>query len=369
MVVLQFVISTVLAVGMLTIIKQMRYVRSASLGFDKENVVVVRGRSRRIVQGFEAFRNGLLSNPRILSVSGSSDIPVDPQYGNTSIYHRPSAAVANAIIFGIDYDYVDTYGMRILAGRNFSRDFATDVIGTAILNEAAARKMGLTPEDAVGKKLTGGFSKEGVPVVGVVEDFNYKSLREEVEPLAMLLHPEDIQNVSVRIRPGDVGEALKDIRRGWERSFPGEQFEFRFLDEYLQRLYEREMEMQAIFLVFSSLSILVACLGLFGLAAFTAEVRTKEIGIRKTLGATTASVTVLLSKEFVKWVLLANVAAWPLAWFLMNKWLRNFVYRVGMGWSVFAASSLAILTVAVLTFVFQALKAASANPVKSMRYE
>jgi len=369
MVVLQFMISTVLVVGMLAIIKQMRYVQSTSLGFDKENIVVIRGRSRQIARGFDAFRNGLLSSPRVLSVAGSSDIPGEPQYGNGSIDHQPSGATANVVFFEIDYDYLDVYGMRILAGRNFSRDLAAERNGAAVLNEAAAKKMGWTAEEAVGKRLVGGFAEKEVLVVGVVEDFNYKSLREEVEPLAMMLRPEGILTVSVRIRPGDAGEALKDIRRTWERSFPGEQFDFRFLDDYLQRLYERETEMRVLFSVFSALSILVACLGLFGLAAFTAEVRTKEIGIRKTLGATTASIAFLLSREFIKWILLANAAAWPLAWFLTGRWLRNFAYRTEIGWPVFMAAGLAILTVAVLTFISQAIKAASADPVKSMRYE
>jgi len=229
--------------------------------------------------------------------------------------------------------------------------------------------MGWTEEEAVGKEILGGFTEEGAQVVGVVQNFNFKSLRQEVEAVVMLLVPSSVASISIRILPGDVDRTLKTIERTWKRMFPGEQYDFRFLDSSIGALYRNEQNMQKLFIVFSVLSILVACLGLFGLAAFTAEVKTKEIGIRKTLGASASSVTMLLSKQFVRWVLLANLIAWPLAWFLMNRWLRNFAFRVDIGWLVFVSSGLTTLLIAVLTFIYQAAKAASANPADSLRYE
>ncbi len=369
MVIFQFIISTALIIGMLTVYKQMRYVQTRSLGFDKENVVTLPVRSEKVVQGYEAFRNQLLADARIDAVSASSEIPGDSHYGNGNVYHRSSGGMANLIFFSSDYDYLDTYRMKILAGRNFSRDLSTDEQRVMLLNEAAVIKLGWTPEKAVGKKLEGGFTDSSVEVVGVVKNFNFKSLRREVEPMALFLIPEYITDISIRILPGDMSKVLRDVQRTWERTFPGEQFEFSFMDSRIDRLYENDLKMQRIFLIFAALSIFVACLGLFGLASFTAEVKTKEIGIRKALGASSLSITLLFSKEFVRWILLANIAAWPLAWFFMNRWLRNFAYRDNMGWFVFALSAILTLLIAAVTFGGQALKAAHANPVESLRYE
>ena len=369
MVVIQFVISTTLIIGMFTIYKQMKFVQTRSLGFDKENVVILPVRSQQIVQSYDSFRNELMDNAQIVSVSASSEIPGDSHYSNGGVFYRESNVSANVIFFTSDYDYVDTYRMEILAGRGFSRDFSTDKEGTIILNEAAAQKIGWTPEEAVGKKLKGAFSTAATEVVGVVKNFNFRSLRREVEPVVLLLVPNYIRAISVRILPGDFGKTLNFIQQKWEDAFPGELFEFSFLDSRINELYEREKKMQNIFIVFSSLSILVACLGLLGLAAFTAEVRTKEIGIRKALGASAGSVTFLLSKEFIKWIILANIVAWPIAYYAMNKWLQNFAYKANIGWFIFLFSGFITLFIAIFTFIFQALKAAYANPADSLRYE
>lgn len=369
MVVIQFIISTVLIFGMFTILKQLKYIQNHDLGFNKENVVVLPVRSRQIAQHFDAFRTELLSGTQVVSMSGSGDIPGESRYSNGSIVHQSSNTAADVKFLTCDYDYVSTYEMEILAGRNFSREFSTDSEGVALLNEAAARKMGWSPDEAVGKKLMGGFTEEGVIVVGVVRNFNFKSLRQDVEAVTMLLLPNNIRSISIRIHPGDVTKTLTTIERDWTRFFPGERFEFSFLDSRIDALYRSEQNIQKVFMIFSGLSILVACLGLFGLAAFTAEVKTKEIGIRKTLGASASSVIVLMSREFIKWILLANLIAWPLGWFLMNRWLRNFAYRVDISWTIFVLSGLTTLLIAVVTFIYQALKAASANPVDSLRYE
>ena len=259
--------------------------------------------------------------------------------------------------------------MEVLAGRAFSRDFSTDTEGTIILNESAVYRIGWTPEEAIGKKLEGAYEENAAQVVGVVRNFHFESLRREVEPMALLLYPDYIRDISVRIKPGDVGRTLNFIQKKWESLFLGEQFEYSFLDNRINQLYESEKKMQDLFVIFSALSILVACLGLLGLVSFTAELKTKEIGIRKVLGASTGSLVVLLSKEFIKWILLANIVAWPLAWFMMNKWLQNFAYRANIGWIVFVLAGFVTMAIAIFTFIFQTVRTAGAKPVDSLRYE
>lgn len=369
MVVFQFVISIALIIGMFTVYKQMNFIQNRSLGFDKENVVILPVRGSQFAQGYQAFQNELVANSQIISVARSADIPSERIYGNTN-FRQPQKTddpVSIYIIYS-DYDFVDTYKMELAAGRNFSEDFGTDTTGTLILNEASANRIGWSSEEAIGKELV--YARNArAKVVGVVKDFNYKSAREEIEPLVLVLNPDYFFSISVRIAPGDVRKTLDFIEQKWSTSFPSELFEYSFLDQRINQLYESEQRMQSIFIVFSCFSIFVACLGLFGLAAFTAEVRTKEIGIRKVLGASTKNVILLLSNEFTKWVLLANIIAWPLAWFFMNKWMQNFVFKADIGWPIFIISGILALVIAVFTFSFQAIKAAYTNPVDTLKYE
>jgi putative ABC transport system permease protein len=369
MVIVQFSISIILIVGVFTICKQMRYIQTRSLGFDKENVVILPVGSQQIAQNYGSFRNELMQSPQIISASASSEVPADSHYSNSYLNRVGSEEPINMILFTCDYDYVETYRMEILAGRAFSRDLGTDTEGTIILNASAAHRIGWTPEEAVGKKLEGAYSESATQVVGVVKNFNFKSLRREVESMALLLYPDYIRDISIRIKPGDVRRTLNFIQQKWESLFPGEQFEYSFLDSRINQLYESEKKMQDLFVIFSALSILVACLGLLGLASFTAELKTKEIGIRKVLGASTGSVIMLLSKEFIQWILLANIVAWPLAWLIMNKWLQNFAYRTNIGWIVFVLAGLVTVLTAIFTFIFQTVRTACAKPVDSLRYE
>jgi putative ABC transport system permease protein len=369
MVIVQFSISIVLIVGMFTVFKQMRYIQTRSLGYDKENVAILPVRSRQVAQNYESFRNELKNNSQILSVSASSEVPADTHYSNTN-YRRPDSDEPILLYqFFSDYDYIETYRMEVIAGRAFSREFSTDTEGTLMLNESAALRFGWTPEEAVGKKLHQGDPNNAVQVVGVVRNFNFKSLRREVEPIALILYPDYIRKISVRIMPGDIERMLTFIQEKWESTFSGEEFEFSFLDNRINQLYASEKKMQNIFVIFSFLSILVACLGLLGLVSFTAELKTKEIGIRKVLGASTGNVILLMSKEFIKWIVLANIVAWPLAWFLMNKWLQNFAYRANLGLFIFLLAGFVTMLIAIFTFTFQTVKMACANPVNSLRYE
>ena len=369
MVLFQFLISSILIFGMFIVYRQMRYIQTRSLGFDRENVIVISARGQHIFQNYNALRNELLKDSGVISVSASSDLPGDPLYGNGSIFRQNSDEPINLIYFTADYDYVETLKMEMLAGRDFSRDFITDKDGCVVLNHAAVKRIGWTPEEAVGNVLLRGSEMPSLKVIGVVEDFNFKSLRTEVEPILIQLTSSSIGFISVRVAKGNIERHLDFIRKKWESTFLGEQFDYTFLDTRIQDMYEKEKKMQNLFLVFSILAILVACLGLFGLAAYTAEVKTKEIGIRKILGASTGRVTYFLSKEFIKWILIANILAWPVGWFFMNKWLQNFAYRIKIGWFVFLFTITVTLFIALISFIFQSLKAAWADPVDSLRYE
>lgn len=371
MTIIQFVISITLIFGTLTVLRQMNFIQTLFLGFDKENVVILPVRSNSVRQGFEAFRTDLTGSSKIIQVSGSNNVPGNVRYGDHIFTRKDNSKDFDLIFLGADYDFIDTYDMEILEGRNFSRDFGTDIQGTLILNEAAVQKIGLTPAEAVGKELYSTVFETTGQIVGVVKNFNFKSLRREIEPMTIMLFPDTnrIANISVRIAPGNVKEAIGLIEQKWAEFFPGDQFEFNFLDSRLDQLYQNEEKMKNIFIVFSVLSIFVACLGLFGLAAYTAAERTKEIGVRKVLGASSTSVILLLTKDFTKWVILANIAALPLGWFILSKWLQNFAYRISIGWYVFLLSAFIAFIIALAAVFFQAVKAAVANPVTSLKYE
>lgn len=370
MVVIQFVISTVLLIAMFTVYEQMQFVRNRSLGFAKDNLIIIPARSQKISQSYDLFRAELLQSTRVSAVSATFDLPGNPFFSNGDFYRKgyPEDYI-DLIILRSDYDYLDTLNMEILAGRGFSREFGQERERAIILNEAAVKRIGWTPEEAVGQIMDRGDPDAPLEVIGVVKNFNFKSLRREVEPAVIVLSPDRIRAIAVRTQTGDAERNLKLIQAGWEKVFPGEQFEYSFMDGRLEQQYSREYKMQRIFVVFAALSILVACLGLFGLAAYTAEVRTKEIGIRKTLGASMGSVTLLLSKDFIKWIIIANIIAWPAAYYFMNRWLQNFAYRIQLDWEVFLISLLLLLTISWCTVVFQALKAGLANPVDALRYE
>ncbi len=371
MAIIQFVISITLIFGTLTVLRQMNYIKTISLGFDKENIIVIPVRNSSVRQGFEAFRSELTGSSKIKLISGSSKVPGNARFGDHLFKRSETSEKFDLIYLTADFDFIDTYRMDIIAGRNFSRNFGTDTTGTLILNEAAVNKIGLTPEEAVGKDLYSTAFETNGKIVGVVKNFNFKSLRREIEPIVVYLFPNPgrTANISVRIMPGDPRETIDVIKQKWAKLFPGEQFEFYFLDSRLDELYKNEEKMQNIFIVFSGLSIFVACLGLFGLAAYGAGERTKEIGVRKVLGASSANVVMLLSKDFTKWVIVSNIAALPLGWFLMDRWLQNFAYRIDMAWPVFVLPGLIAFIIALSAVSFQAVKAARANPVNSLKYE
>ncbi len=372
MAVFQFVISIALIISTLIIYRQMVYIQNRSLGFDKENVVILPADSRTVQQNIEAFRNTLTQDTRVKSAAVSSNVPGSAMFSDTVFKRDDSDEVFSLIFMYTDYEFVDTYAFQISHGRNFSRDFSTDIQGAIILNQAAVREIGYTPHEVVGKKLLRFIDVnefEESTIIGVVEDFHFKSLHRIIEPCLLKLVPDEFRVISARIRPGDVRGTIDFIRQKWAETFPEEQFEYSFLDNRINLLYESEGKMRNIFLIFSILSIFVACLGLFGLASFTAEERTKEIGVRKVLGASVANILFLLAKEFTKWVLVANIIAWPVAYYMMNRWLQNFAYKETIGLWPFILSAILALIIALLTVSYQSIKAAFADPVDSLRYE
>jgi len=369
MVVVQFVISVTLIVGTITIYQQMQYIQNQPLGFDKENVVLIPVRSQKVIQGYEKFRNELLGSSRIQSLAVSSDLPGEAFYSNTNFISKDqNDNPVLLIVLATDYDFIDTYKIEVVSGRTYSKEFQSDTIGTIMLNEAAVKRFGWTPKEAIGKELS--FSgQENMKVVGVAKDFNFRSLHTEIEPMALLLYPTYFSAISVRLSPGELNRAVDFIQEKWASSFPGELFEFSFLDERMNQLYENEMKMQNIFTIFSFFSIFVACLGLFGLSVFIASERTKEIGIRKVLGASIGKIIILLSKEYITWILLANIIAWPLAYYFMNNWLNDFAYKTDLTLWIFLFAGILSLAIAIVTVSYQSIKAAVANPVDSLRNE
>jgi hypothetical protein len=262
-------------------------------------------------------------------------------------------------------DYFETFGMEIVEGRSFSNKFPTDVSEGVIVNEAAIKAMRM--ESPIGKRLT----KDGkqYKIVGVVKNYHFKSLHHKIEPLILLFRQKPGHILVAKIRPGNTPKIISDIENIWKNFEPGYPVIYRFTDELLNDLYTSEKRIETLFRYFSILAIFIACLGLFGLASFTAEQRTKEIGIRKALGASISGIILMLSKEFTKWVLIANLIAWPVAYLAMNQWLQDFAYRIDIGLGTFILAAILALVIALLTVSYQAVKAAKANPVEALRYE
>jgi putative ABC transport system permease protein len=368
----QFSISILLIACTLIINNQLNYIRNKKLGFDKEHVLVLPLKERSILYTYRSIRNELLQNPNVLKVAIASDAP-----GQTGVNRNPFLPEGfdktNSILIHnirVDYDFIETMGIEIVEGRGFSPEFATDASTAFILNEAAVGKIGW--ESPLGKQLEwmagGDKYKKGI-VIGVVKDFHFKSLHREIEPLVLHIWPRSYDNILIRISPGDIRGTLAYVQEIWNRLAPNFPFVYSFLDEDFDKLYKSEERLGRIFIYFSLLSIFIASLGLVGLASYSAEQRTKEIGIRKVLGATVSNIVLLLSKEFTRWALLANFIAWPVAYSIMHSWLQNFAYRAGIGLGTFLFTATLTFLIALVSVGYQSLRAALADPVKSLRYE
>ncbi len=371
LVIFQFSISVIILLGTFIIYNQLNYVGNVQLGFDKEQIVVIH-RASALGQQRESFKQDLLQHPGILSVSNTNSLPgrhFDPN--DHRLEGEPKKAYVLHTMYG-DYDFVELLNLEMVAGRYFSKEIATDATSAVVINEAAVKKLGLS--DPIGKRFYkefGGAKKgEFVTIIGVVKDFHFHSLHHEIHPMVIRPLTGTRGNyTSIKIHPENIKGTLSTIEKTWKKFSGGQPFEYSFLDDDFNSLYKKEQKTGQIFAMFSVLAILIACLGLFGLASFTAEQRTKEIGIRKVLGASASSIMFLLCKEFIKWILLANIIAWPIAYYAMNKWLQNFAYRISIGAEVFMLPTLLALVIALITISYQSLRASVANPVDSLRYE
>ncbi len=374
LVVVQFVISIALIGCTFIILSQLHYIQNKKLGFKKDNIVVVPFDYKASTRSVESLKNDLLVRPDILSVATTSDIP--GQFAARANVFVPEgfttkdAPLVSAI--NVDHDYLKTMKLELIAGRNFSDEFPSDQNNSILVNESAVKRFGW--ENAIGKKITELTANNPTKtVIGVVNDFHYAPLYFEIDPL-IIENEEDsedhrINYFLVSIAPTDINKSIDYIQSILENENSLIPYEFFFLDDEFNNIYHSEMRLSRIFSYFTTIAILLACLGLFGLAAYTAEQRTREIGIRKVLGATVNSIVFMLTREFIKWVLLANIVAWPIIYYAMNKWLQNFAYHINMSWWIFVLSGMMALVIALLTVSYQAVRVATANPVESLRYE
>lgn len=371
LVVVQFSASIILIIGTIIIFRQLNYIQTKNLGFNKDQVLIIND-AYALDQKTEAFKNEMLQIPGVISGTFSGFLPVSSSSRNDNTFSTQPTMDAktgfNMQVWRIDYDYLSTMGMHIAKGRNFSKDFGSDSSGI-ILNESAVKIMGLG--DPIGKKLYT-FNDDLTPriyeVIGVVKDFHFETLRQNIGPLSFRLG-KSTYLASFKVEANKIPSILKQAQAKWKAMAPGLPFSHRFLDESFDEMYRTERRVSSIALIFAVLAVFVACLGLFGLASFIAEQRTKEIGIRKILGLSVEGIVRLLSKDFLKLVLIAFVLASPLAWWVMHTWLQDFAYRVDISWWVFALAGVLALMIAMLTVSFQAIKAALSNPIKSLRTE
>lgn len=372
LVVFQFTVSTILIIGTLIVFRQLNFFRNTNMGFNKENVLVI-ANSNRLGKSEESFRQTISQLPGIADASITTSVPSGGSFGDT---YEPEPAGNERLVkeislesFIVDYDFIPALQIQVLKGRNFSKEFSDSA--SVILNEETVKQIGW--KDPIGKYMRyPGGNDQRFRVIGVVKNFNVQSLQTAITPF-VLFHSSSktydlgTSQIVARLNPGDINSTISKIESQWKSFVSGEPFDYNFLDASFDALYRSEKRMGNIFSVFTVLSIFIACLGLFGLSAYIAERRTKEIGVRKVLGASVQNIVVLLSKDFLKLTIIATFISFPVAWWAMNKWLEDFAYRISIGWSVFLVAGVIALLIALLTVSFQAIKAAIANPVKSLR--
>lgn len=366
LVILQFVISVVLIIGTFLISKQLDILQNKNLGFDKENIIMIRN-SNIVENSMAVFKNEVGSLPSVKKVSHSSCLPGIPM-NNWGCRVEGSDVGISLNIFHADEDFKDVMNIEISSGRYFSNEYGTDTMAI-IINEAAQKL--IAKEDILGTRINF-YGDRYFHVVGVVKNIHYESKHQKVHPMAILNmnHPDhNTGYITVKIAGGNYTQTINNLSDIWGKHANGFDFDYAFLDNQYDSMYQNEMQTKKLFLAFSFLAVFIACLGLLGLAAFLVQQKVKEIGIRKTFGASSLTITYLLSKEFSKWVLLANIIAWPLAWYFFDQWLNNFNYRTEIQWWYFVIAGLLSFVIALLTVSYQTIKSAKANPIESLRYE
>ncbi len=368
LVVVQFSISVFLITGTLIITRQMNYVKSKQLGYNQEQTLVVPIDNGDIYNNLNAFKTDLQNQNGVYSVSAMSGEPggfFDGQMFDVEGHSEKWSARTEYA----DFEYVKTLGLKIIAGRDLSPQIKTDTTDAVLINQTAASKLGWTPQQAVGKWILNTVrDKTRRTIVGVVNDFNFQSLKQNIDGLVISPAP-DRRQILVRLKPGDLKAGIALVSSAYSKVAPAYPFEYKFLDDKFGELYQKDIRQQTLLSLFAGLAIFVACLGLFGLASFTASKRIKEIGIRKVLGSSVENIVVLLSKDLLKPVIVAICLALPLGYWAMNKWLQDFSYKTNLSWWIFGLAALITIGIALITVSIKAIKAAVANPVKSIRTE
>ncbi|MCL6295446.1 ABC transporter permease [Jejuia spongiicola] len=369
LVVFQFSVSFFLIAGTLLISNQLDFMQSKDKGFDDESVVLVRMNNSDIQRNAIAFKNRLKAEPNIISLTTTSGAPGGFHDTYSHTVEQVDGSIRLRTVFA-DVDYTKTFGLQIVSGRDFSKDFGTDETHAVLINETSAKNLGWTNEEAIGKNIVNTMIEDyGTrKVVGVVKDYHFSSLKDKIDPLIVTADPFSWL-LAIKVNAANIKQAIAQIETQWKIIAPNYPFEYTFLDTNLDKLYRKEQQESQLFIIFSILSILIACLGSFALAAYSAEERTKEVGVRKILGSSVFAIFLLLTKDFVKIVFLAIVITSPFAYYFMNKWLQDFAYQVGVNTSIFITAAFVTVFMVLVTVSWQSIKASRNNPIDSLRYE
>ncbi|MCP4725005.1 MAG: hypothetical protein GY863_08220, partial [bacterium] len=373
LVVIQFSISIALIIGTGIIFEQLNFMKNKKLGFEKEHVITLPLTDRSVIRSLDMLKDELKSYSGITEVAASLKTPGEEP---GAFYYLPEGMPEDKPVvmqyLNVDNDFVETMDIEILAGRSFSKDISTDRFNSVIINETAAISFGWveTPGDynnCIGKTIKEG--QRSRPVIGVISDFHLQSVHKAIVPLFIDYIPGYYNTLSIRVNPDGLMETIDFLREKWGEIAPGNPFDFRFLDESYDRQYRSDERLSEIFSYFTILAIFIACLGLFGMAAFSAEQRVKEIGIRKVLGATSRGIVLLIGGEMMKLILISNAVAWPLVYFVSSQWLTGFAYHMDINIVTFINSSILVFFIGIVTISYQSFKAAAANPIDSLRNE
>lgn len=364
LIVFQFSASIILLIAFSIVNDQLYFIKNKDLGYNKEEIIVIPLKGQEIRRNAGVIKSSFLQNPAVRGATLSSELPDRVVWNSTGTWEGAQDRKLQTYHIMVDPDFIDLFEIELVDGRTFLKE-SSDSEGAYILNEAALKAMGW--EEAIGKKFT--LWGREAEVIGVVRDFHFESLHQKVEPLAFHIRPQWFARLSIKISSENIQETISGLKNQWQAMVPDRPFDYYFFDERFDQMYRAEEKLEVLVSFFAVLAIIVACLGLFGLTTFSAEQRTKEIGIRRVLGACVSNVTALLSKDFIRLILLANVIAWPLAWYSMTEWLQNFAYNIGIDFILFAFCGGLALLIALFTVCTQAIRAAIANPVNSLRYE
>ena len=370
LVVAQFGISIALIIGTVFVYQQLEYLRHKNLGFDKEHVLVVNNQvDQRAPERYELFKNEIVHHPGVVQVSGSSNVPPSLIGNNIRVQREgtPSDESKMLKLITTDYDFFETLDIKVISGRTFSKEYGADATESLIISEAATRTLGL--DEPVGTRLITEHDWLEGTIIGVVNDVHYQSLHSGIEPLLFSMRPHWYYRIPVRIRPENIAGTIEFLESTWNQVAPEWPFQYSFVDQSLESLYRSEQRLGKLIWYFTGLAIFIACLGLVALASFTIERRTKEIGIRKVLGAPVKSIVYNLTKEFSKLVLIANIIAWPVAYCFLSRWLENFAYRIDINFFLFLAAAAGALIIAMVSIGYLAVKASLVNPIYSLRNE